>query len=257
MRPLPVASSDRWQRRSGSASASADSYTSAGGPRSAAPASPSVSAALSRSPIHARVTSSRCWTSRRSARYGSGASTDARAQLRAGVVHRQLAAKRLDLAPRRATPRSSATSGRRVRVTSGVTFGLPSRSPPIQEPNRIGAASIGNAAAGHLLRALRSSARRYCGSASHSVCSNTVSADRTSSSGDGRSRRTSSVSQAAVISRRRSSTRSSCSRSVRSVRSRSASSLGDASVLLLQRPPHDLGRMRRERRARSADRTRR
>jgi hypothetical protein len=31
-----------------------------------------------------------------------------------------------------------------LRVISGVTFGFPSRSPPIQDPKRSGAASSGN-----------------------------------------------------------------------------------------------------------------
>ena len=40
--------------------------------------------------------------------------------------------------------RASAPSRHATRVTSGVTCGLPSRSPPIHDPKRIGAASSGS-----------------------------------------------------------------------------------------------------------------
>ena len=108
------------------------------------------------------------------------------------------------------------------RVTSAVTEGFPSRSPPIQDPKRIGASSSGNPRPVTCSR-VRSSVRLNCGTASHSVSSNTASPDRTSSSGEGRSRRTSSVCHAPAISRRTHSSSASRSARVRSPRSSSPS----------------------------------
>jgi hypothetical protein len=96
------------------------------------------------------------------------------------------------------------------RVTSGVTCGLPSRSPPIHDPNRTGAASIGSGRP-VLARSARSRLRTYDGSASQRLCSNTIRPLRTSSIGVGRCDRTSPVPHAASISRRMSATRSCCS----------------------------------------------
>ena len=136
---------------------------------------------------------------------------------------------------------------------SGTRGGSRPASPtgfrPDPRRSRIRTGSARRRAAGRVRSrrvSVRSSARRNCGIASHSVSSNIATADRTSSSGDGRSRRTSSVSQAAAISRRSVSVSAARSASVRSGRSRLGERFGDDVVFVLQRPPHDLGRMRRD-----------
>ena len=88
------------------------------------------------------------------------------------------------------------------RVTAAVTFGLPCRSPPIQDAMCTGATSIGSG--GRLRRARASSmSRRHAGRASHSEFSTTAKPHFASSWGDEPSRRTSSVCQASAMSRSR------------------------------------------------------
>ena len=80
-----------------------------------------------------RVARSRARTSRSSARYGSCGVADAGPQLVARVCHRQLARAAHRLRAGTGRRPSSAPSRSAWRVTSGVTFGLPSRSPPIHD----------------------------------------------------------------------------------------------------------------------------
>ncbi|MNH01404.1 hypothetical protein D3C79_606240 [compost metagenome] len=101
-------------------------------------------------------------------------------------------------------------SSRTSRVTAAVTLGLPSRSPPIHEAKRIGAASSGRRRPVASSRAL-STLRKWLGMACHSECSITAKPHLASSTGVGRVRRISSVCQASAISRRRRSR--TCSRS--------------------------------------------
>ena len=136
MRRCPVASSDRWQRRRSAARSSAVDIDvgrrrrrRAGlerrfDPPSASPRDASARREAGRDtarglPAHARAAPR--WRSRSRA-------------------HPAALRSRADTAPRR----PSVTAGTARRVTSGVTCGLPSRSPPIHEPNRSGAASIGS-----------------------------------------------------------------------------------------------------------------
>ena len=77
-------------------------------------------------------------------------------------------------------------------------LGLPSRSPPIHDPKWMGVASCGSDRPVASTRA-RSTARRYSGNASHKLCSKITIPARTSSSGDTRERRTSSVCHADAI----------------------------------------------------------
>ena len=193
-----------------------------------------------------RVASSsrRCWRARRTARYGSCAPLDAVEQLRARLGHRQLEPELLDLARRRATAAVQRAIRHARRVTSGVTFGLPSRSPPIQEPNRMGAASSGRPRP-VACRSARSSEPQVLRQRVPDGLLEHRERRRTSSSGDGRSRRTSSVSHAAVISRRSVlDARLALEAASASGRSMVGERVGDPAVFVLQRPAHDLGGMR-------------
>ena len=89
----------------------------------------------------------RARTVRSSSRYGVAAVPDDARAVPASPIR---ATARRAAASSSCRYRSAAThrdSRHARRVTCGVTLGLPSRSPPIQEPKRIGAASIGQAAA--------------------------------------------------------------------------------------------------------------
>ncbi|MNV53048.1 hypothetical protein D3C71_1451720 [compost metagenome] len=94
-------------------------------------------------------------------------------------------------------------SSKASRVTSAVTLGLPSRSPPIQEAKRIGAA-VGGRRFPVAEKSAASTLRSNFGKACHSEFSMTAKPHFASSTGVGRWRRISSVCQASVmISRRR------------------------------------------------------
>ena len=124
-------------------------------------------------------------------------------------------------------------------------LGLPSRSPPIHDPNRIGATSRGSGVP-VVAASARSTARRYCGSASQRLCSNTTSPARTSSSGaharaahfvglpGGRNLPLKIGERLFLLVRRQ----------VGPIAKRQ--NLRDAIVFLQQRAAHDLGGMRRE-----------
>mmetsp|Transcript_31582 Transcript_31582/g.80543 ORF Transcript_31582/g.80543 Transcript_31582/m.80543 type:complete len:475 (+) Transcript_31582:2571-3995(+) len=101
-------------------------------------------------------------------------------------------------------------------VILDVTLGLPSRSPPIQEPKRKGCADSGRSRPVAFLSAALSR-RRYCGTAAHSDCSTMCSPPRASSTGEGFCRLSSSVCHSPVTSRTRSSSTASCSSAVRSL----------------------------------------
>ena len=185
----------------------------------------------------------RARTVRSSSRYGSRASPHLRAQFRRGRFERQLVAQRVELLADRDPRRPIATAGTPRASPRGVTCGLPSRSPPIQEPKRIGAASMGRPRP-VLARRARSTPRTKRGSASQRLCSNTMRPLRTSSSGVGRCSRTSLVCQAAAISRRSASIRSVTlgHGQVGTVACRQRR--GNAVVLLDERPARHFGRMR-------------
>ena len=232
MRPSPVSTSERWHRRSGSARSSARS-TNGPAPRSACRrAAPRWSAAS-----HARRVAH--VAQQRAIRLVGVA--DARAQL--GAARRTSRARSAARRPRagRGSAACHRASRQAVSVTRAVTAGLPSRSPPIHEPNRMGAASSGRPRPVCVTSAA-SSTRRYRGSASHSVCSKTTRPDRTSSTGDGRSRRTSLVSHAAAISLRSASEQFAPLGHGEVGPIAQREQLGDAPVLLQQRAPRDLGR---------------
>ncbi|MNN10389.1 hypothetical protein D3C81_1233110 [compost metagenome] len=93
-------------------------------------------------------------------------------------------------------------SRRTSRVIAAVTLGLPSRSPPIQEAKRIGAAVSGRRWPVCCCRPW-STRRRKFGTACQSECSMTAKPHFASSTGVGRVRRISSVCQASAISWRR------------------------------------------------------
>mmetsp|Transcript_5339 Transcript_5339/g.11163 ORF Transcript_5339/g.11163 Transcript_5339/m.11163 type:complete len:274 (-) Transcript_5339:693-1514(-) len=87
-------------------------------------------------------------------------------------------------------------------VTSGVTLGLPSRSPPIQEANRIGLADTGNFRPRDT-RHCASNLRRYAGTASQRTDSITAFPPAASCWGVGLRRRISSDPHMAATMRRR------------------------------------------------------
>ena len=127
------------------------------------------------------------------------------------------------------------------RVISGVTLGLPSRSPPIHDPKRNGAAS---SASGSPIA--RSICRMYRGSASHSVCSNTARPPRTSSSGD-----TGPIAHFLGLPHRRDLPPQIVERGVGFLRRQvrpiaDGEQVADPAIRLQQRAANDLGRVRRE-----------
>mmetsp|Transcript_22955 Transcript_22955/g.49669 ORF Transcript_22955/g.49669 Transcript_22955/m.49669 type:complete len:217 (+) Transcript_22955:2018-2668(+) len=94
-------------------------------------------------------------------------------------------------------------------VTFGVTFGFPSRSPPIQLANLNGLAVNGNPYSPPMVDFISaSSLRKKLGNTSHNTVSMTSVPRSASSCGEGLTRDTSSVCQMEAISRRRSSSRS-------------------------------------------------
>ena len=94
-------------------------------------------------PCASRVASSRCRTSRSTARYGSRAPpARARSSGMASVIDRS--SRSASTSRRYRSAARQRAEQHATRVTSGVTCGLPSRSPPIHDPKRIGAASSGS-----------------------------------------------------------------------------------------------------------------
>ncbi len=213
MRSLPTERSEASQRRSGSASSSSLVSGIAWSSGRAAPVS-SASTTLT-------VASMRRCSSRSTARYGSCAPW---ARANSSGLARAIDSSKRSISTSRAYSVNAVQRDINAArlVTSGVTDGLPSRSPPIHEPKRMGAASSGRDLF-TIRRRVRSSDRHSSGTAFQIVSSNTAMPERTSSSGDGRSRLTSSVCQAPAISRRIDSSSASRSVGVRSGRSRPAS----------------------------------
>ncbi|VFT46293.1 Uncharacterised protein [Pseudomonas aeruginosa] len=117
-------------------------------------------------------------------------------------------------------------SSRTSRVTLAVTLGLPSRSPPIQDAKRSGAAVSGRRSP-VLRRSTSSTCRRTFGKACQRECSITAKPHFASSTGVGRTLRISSVCQASATSRCRR-----CWMRLRSSGSRSAWSLAASCAVI-------------------------
>ena len=167
------------------------------------------------------VSMPRC-TWRSSARYGSAAPPVHARSAVARLGHREVFAKRVDVpgVERQRDPaRAEAGAARDLRRDRRIAVAI--AADPGTEADRRG---VERQAAARSPRASSGPASAGTAGPRPRACARTRrSAERTSSSGDGRSRRTSSVSQAAVISRRSSPTSASRSSGVRSGRSRPAS----------------------------------
>ena len=167
-----------------------------------------------------------------SVRYGSGCSpTAARSSALASCMDSSTCSRSMSRRCRSAAIQRASSST--WRLTSAVTFGLPSRSPPIQEAKRTGTASSGRRWPQWASRA-SSRSRNMSGTARHRECSMTAKPHLASSSGVGRWRRISSVCQASAIRRRRRSRLAARSRSVRSSWSLAASSAAMASYFWIR-----------------------
>ena len=156
--------------------------------------------------------------------------------------HRQLVAQRLDLASIQVGGHPARHQAAR-RVISGVTLGLPSRSPPIHEPKRIGAASSGRPRPWRA-RSARSIAARNAAPRPRG------SARRPPGRPDFVERRRPFARTSSVCHDRRSrgaaALRSSSRPAASGPAGRAGERVGDAALLLQQRAAHDLGRMRRD-----------
>ena len=93
--------------------------------------------------IQSRVARIRPRTIRSSSRYGSR-SLPARARSSGVAASSESSSRRASISSRYRSAAAHRDSQHARRVTCGVTCGLPSRSPPIHEPKRIGAASTGS-----------------------------------------------------------------------------------------------------------------
>jgi hypothetical protein len=164
----------------------------------------------------------------------------ARAQLCRGAGHRELEAEHLDFARverQRRPPRHQRRTPGDVRCDRRIAVAI--AADPRAEPDRCGS---GGSRCWTTLRSVRSSDRQSSGTAFQIVSSNTAMPDRTSSSGDGRSRLTSRCAR----SRR---SRGASTRAPPRFRTASGPAIplgqrrGNAVVFVLQRAPHDLGRV--------------
>ena len=207
----PTARSERSSICSGAISSSRRRYASPSGT-----GKPSTWASIWR-----RVRRRRLRTSRNNTRYGSWVGPVA-ASSSSLAAFMDRSASRFSTSRRYKSAAIQRASNSTSRVTGAVTLGLPSRSPPIHEASFTGAQSAGGA--GRPCSANCASSRRNTsGTACHRDCSMVAKPHLASSTGVGFSRRISSVHQAARITRRSRSRRSSRSSSLRSERSSSLS----------------------------------
>ena len=229
MRPSPVCTSERWQ--SAAARRAPRRSTTSGHGRAAPAGEARLDVAQRRVQPIAHV------AQQRAVRL-VGAPTRAPQLVAASFIDSSSrsasTSRRYRLAP------ATARAGTTVSVTAAVTRGC--RRDRRQSTSRSGAASVERQARPVCLTSAASSTRRKRGNASHSVCSKTTMPERASSTGDGRSRRTSLVSHAAAISmpQRVEQLLALGRREVRPIAQREQ--LRDAAVLLHQRAPRDLGR---------------